>query len=40
MVPVEEVPQTVISVELPEIPEPETVTLWERIGTFLSGLFA
>ena len=40
MVPAEEVVQTVISVELPDPSEPEAVTLWERIGTFLSGLFA
>ena len=40
MVPAEKVALTVISVELPETPEPETITLWERIGTFLSGLFA
>ena len=40
MVPAEDVAQTIISVELPEISELETTTLWERIGTFLSGLFA
>ena len=38
MVPQEEVPHIAISVELPQ--EQEAITLWQRIGTFLTGLFA
>lgn len=40
MVPAENIPRNTITVELPEIPEPEAVSLWQRIGTFLSGLFS
>lgn len=38
MIPQEEVPRVPISVSVPEVTE--QVTLWERIGTFLTGLFA
>jgi len=40
MIPQEEVPHNAIAVEEPQLPEPEPVTLWQRIGTFLTGLFA
>ena len=40
MIPAENVPHNTIVLEVPEIPEPEPVTLWQRIGTFLTGLFA
>ncbi len=40
MVPAENVPQNIITVELPEISEPEPASLWQRIGIFLSGLFS
>ena len=40
MIPAEEAQHTPITVEAPQVPEVETVTLWDRIGTFLSGLFA
>ena len=39
MVPMDEVESVQIQVTMPE-EEPETVTLWEQIGTFLTGLFA
>lgn len=38
MIPKEQAQQISIQVELPE--PPEQVSLWNRIGTFLSGLFA
>ena len=40
MVPREQVPSTTISIHLPEQPQTEVVTLWQQIGTFLTGLFA
>ncbi len=40
MVPAEQVPQSTITVAPPETSEPEPVSLWQRIGTFLSGLFS
>ena len=38
MVPKDQVQTITIHVEAPE--QPQTITLWERIGTFLTGLFA
>lgn len=40
MVPCEEVPHVSIQVELPQPEVQEPVSLWQRIGTFLAGLFA
>jgi cell division protein FtsL len=40
MVPKENVPQADILVDVPQLPEPEPITIWQRIGTFLTGLFA
>ena len=40
MVPCEEVPHVSIQVELPQPEVQEPVSLWQRIGTFLTGLFA
>ena len=40
MVPREQVSTTTIHITLPEQPQIQTVTLWQQIGTFLSGLFA
>ena len=39
MVPMGDVESVQIQVTMPE-EEPETITLWEQIGTFLTGLFA
>ena len=38
MVPREDVPHIAITVELPQ--EQEAITIWQRIGTFLTGIFA
>ena len=40
MVPAEQIPTTQIAVELPVAEAEETVTLWNRVSTLLSGLFA
>ena len=40
MVPRESVEHTAISVELPLVEEEEPVSLWQQLGTFLTGLFA
>ena len=40
MVPQEEVEHISICVELPPVEEEQPSSLWERIGTFLTGLFA
>jgi len=40
MVPREEVEHIAIEVELPPVEEEKPVSLWQRIGTFLAGLFA
>lgn len=39
MIPREEAPHIAIQVELPPVQE-QPVSLWQRIGTFLTGLFA
>lgn len=40
MVPGREVAHSSIEVELPPVEEPAQVSIWNRIGTFLTGLFA
>ena len=40
MVPGESVENTMIHVEVPQEPVVEKTTLWQKIGTFLTGLFA
>ena len=40
MVPVEQAPQITIQVQMPEVETVQSVTLWEQITTFLTGLFA
>ena len=40
MVPREDVEHIAIDVELPPVEEEQPLSLWERIGTFLTGLFA
>jgi len=40
MVPGREVAHSSIEVELPQTEEPVSVSIWNRIGTFLTGLFA
>jgi len=40
MVPAREVAHSSIEVELPAVEEPVKVSVWGRIGTFLTGLFA
>lgn len=40
LVPAEQIPVTKIAVERPETATEETVTLWNRVSTLLSGLFA
>jgi len=40
MVPGESVENTLIHVEVPQEPAVEQTNLWQRIGTFLTGLFA
>ena len=40
MIPCEQAARTSISVELPVVENEVQVTLWQRIGTFLTGLFA
>ena len=40
MVSVEEIPQTQIQITIPTARAEETVTGWERITTYLTGLFA
>ena len=40
MVPMAEVPQRAIVLETPQLPEPEPISIWQQIGTFLAGLFA
>ena len=40
MVSVEEIPQTQIQITIPAARAEETVTGWERITTYLTGLFA
>ena len=40
MIPQQEAEHSFIHVEVPEIEEPEQITLWQRIGTFLTGIFA
>ena len=40
MIPCEDASRTSIHVELPPVENEVQVTLWQRIGTFLTGLFA
>ena len=40
MVPVEEIAQTHIFVTMPQVQAEQTVTAWERVTTYLAGLFA
>ena len=40
MIPREEAKQIWIQVELPQQQEMETTSIWQRVGTFLAGLFA
>ncbi len=40
MVPGRDVAHSSIEVELPQAEEPAQVSIWHRIGTFLTGLFA
>ena len=40
MIPREEATHISIEVELPPVQEEQPVSLWQRIGTFLTGLFA
>lgn len=40
MVPKENIAQIPIQVELPQHQEPERISIWEQIGTILTGLFA
>ena len=40
MIPCEEAARTSIHVELPVVEDTVQVTMWQRIGTFLTGLFA
>ena len=40
MIPQKDAEHTTIDVELPQTQEIEQINLWQRIGTFLTGLFA
>ena len=40
MVPVEEIPQTRIQITVPQTEQTPDPTAWERVSTFLTGLFA
>ena len=40
MVPVEEIPQTQIHITIPQTEQAPADTVWERVTTYLTGLFA
>ena len=40
MIPAQQANRTTIQVELPAVEEPAPASIWQRIGTFLTGLFA
>ena len=40
MVPGRDVAHSSIEVEMPQVEEPARISIWNRIGTFLTGLFA